>query len=87
MPRPTRQSVDENAAAYRAALLGEPCPPDFNPFIYLDFESALHGFPCKQTEAMRELWKLERTQLVATWRRRRHKGLPPGAYFDKGKSR
>ena len=53
MPRPTRKSTDANAEAYRAALLGQPCPEGFNRFVYLDLEWALTGYRTEHAAAMR----------------------------------
>lgn len=82
MPRPTRKSTDRNADAYRAALLGDPCPEGFNQFTYFDLEHALRGFPCEHTEVMRELWQVEGAALKREWKRRGRSGRPPGTVFD-----
>ena len=87
MPRPTRKSTDANAEAYRAALLGQPCPEGFNRFVYLDLEWALTGYRTEHAAAMRELWQAERADLVREWKRRGRRGLPPGAWFDRGASK
>jgi hypothetical protein len=83
MPRPTRNSTDRNANAYRAALMGDACPEGFNAFIYFDLQHALRGFDCPQTAAMRELWQIERDALLREWARRGERGTPPGAVFDR----
>ena len=81
--RPRAETQSAADAACMAAFLGDPCPPDFNPFIFNCFEDVLILGHRQHAEPLQEAWPRIRDQVMREWRRRGRKGPPPGCSLDR----